>query len=190
MVIHKQINIYKPCSVYISHKCNIKINRHHHLYVNLGWSSKDIRFNKYSGKFFIEDGAKMIVNSNFIIRPGCSITLNANTTLELDGGFINNNSIIECFNKIHIGKNAHISEQVIIRDSNNHQIIGGKPKTSPIYIGDHVWIGMRAIILQGVTIGDGAVIAAGAVVNKDIPPHCLAGGVPAKVIKENIEWEE
>lgn len=68
-------------------------------------------------------------------------------------------------------------------------MIGGKEKSAPIHIGNHVWIGARATILKGVTIGDGAVVAAGAVVNKDVPPNTLVGGVPARIIKENISWE-
>ena len=52
----------------------------------------------------------------------------------------------------------------------------------PIKIGHHCWIGTGAIILQGVTIGDGAVVAAGAVVTKDVPPYTVVGGVPAKTI--------
>jgi acetyltransferase-like isoleucine patch superfamily enzyme len=47
---------------------------------------------------------------------------------------------------------------------------------------------MNATILKGVRIGDGAVIAAGSVVTKDVPSHCLAAGVPAKVIKEHVSW--
>lgn len=56
-------------------------------------------------------------------------------------------------------------------------------KNKHISIGNDVWIGRRCLILDGVTIGDGAIIAAGAVVTKDIPPYAIAGGVPAKVIK-------
>ena len=53
-------------------------------------------------------------------------------------------------------------------------------------IHDNVWIGTRATILKGVTIGEGAIVAAGAVVNKNVTPHTLVGGVPAKIIKENF----
>ena len=56
--------------------------------------------------------------------------------------------------------------------------------TKPVVIGDDVWIGANAVILPGVTIGSHCVIAAGAVVTKDVPDHTLVGGVPAKVIKK------
>lgn len=60
----------------------------------------------------------------------------------------------------------------------------------PIVIEDDVWIGARAIILKGVTIGRGAVVAAGSVVTKSIPPYALVGGVPAKVIRFRFTPEE
>jgi len=56
--------------------------------------------------------------------------------------------------------------------------------TNPVNIGNDIWIGANAVILPGVTIGDHAVVAAGAVVTKDVPPHTLVAGVPAKIIKE------
>ena len=58
----------------------------------------------------------------------------------------------------------------------------------PVHIGDHVWIGARAVVLKGVTIGDGAIVAAGAVVVDNVPPRALAAGVPARVVREEIEW--
>ena len=45
------------------------------------------------------------------------------------------------------------------------------------------------MILPGITIGDGAIVAAGAVVTKDVPARCMVGGVPAKVVKENVDWK-
>jgi maltose O-acetyltransferase len=56
--------------------------------------------------------------------------------------------------------------------------------TKPIIIGDGAWLGARATILPGVTVGAGAVVAAGAVINRDVAPHTLVGGVPARLIRE------
>ena len=102
---------------------------------------------------------------------------------------MNSNGQIDCYDSITIGDNVKIGPNVVIRDSDNHQIIrDGSVKSAPIHIGSNVWIGLNSVILKGVTIGDGAIIGAGAVVTKDIPPHCLAVGVPAKVIKTKIEY--
>ncbi len=66
----------------------------------------------------------------------------------------------------------------------------GHPATKgDVVIGNDVWIGYRAIILSGVTIGDGAVIAAGAVVTKDVPAYGIVGGNPAKLIKKRFDDE-
>ena len=66
---------------------------------------------------------------------------------------------------------------------------GFRESDSPIVIGNGVWIGMRCLILDGVTIGDGAIVAAGAVVTKDVPPFAVVGGVPAKVLKYRFSPE-
>lgn len=109
----------------------------------------------------------------------------------MGSGYINNFVNIHCSERIEIGHNVAISENVVIRDSDNHNIVSSKEhiKTKPIKIGNHVWIGMNVIILKGVTIGDGAVVAAGAVVTRDVEANSLVGGVPAKEIKNNIKWE-
>lgn len=65
-----------------------------------------------------------------------------------------------------------------------------EPEFRQVKIGNDVWVGARAMIMDGVTIGDGAVIAAGAVVTKDIPPYAIVGGVPAKVIKFRFSEQE
>ena len=62
----------------------------------------------------------------------------------------------------------------------------GSTEPAPVVIGDDVWIGRRAIIMPGVRIGNGCVIGAGAVVTKDVPPYCVVGGVPAKIIKKRV----
>ena len=127
---------------------------------------------------------------SFRTYGGTYISVADSAELSLGSGFLNNNAKISCFEKITIGEDVKISEEVIIRDSDNHSILkDGYQKTKPIHIGNHVWIGLRATILKGVTIGDGAVIAAGAVVTKDVPSKALVAGVPARVIRDNINWE-
>ena len=64
-----------------------------------------------------------------------------------------------------------------------------KALSAPVMIGNDVWIGLRAIIMPGVKIADGAVVAAGAVVTKDVPPYAVVGGVPAKIIKYRFSPE-
>lgn len=65
-------------------------------------------------------------------------------------------------------------------------IFSGRPEMLPTRIGDDVWIGFRAIVNAGVTIGEGAIIAAGAVVTKDVEPYAVMGGVPARKIGERF----
>lgn len=63
-----------------------------------------------------------------------------------------------------------------------------RPQTAPIRIGNHVWIGSRATILKGVSIGDGAIIASGAVVSRDVEAGSIVAGNPARVVKEHAQW--
>ena len=90
---------------------------------------------------------------------------------------------------VSIGRNCAISFGVTIIDDDGHGF-GPPPYSAPIVIEDHVWIGCNATILKGVTIGKGSVVAAGAVVTKSCPPNSLLAGVPAKVIRERVEWTD
>lgn len=140
--------------------------------------------------FTLCENARLVLNGTFQLFTGCRVIVNPGATLELGSGFINACCHIVCYEHIKIGHNVAIADSVKIRDSDNHAIINSRRKrTEPVIIGNNVWIGIGVTILKGVTIGDGAVIAAGSVVNKSIPANCLAGGVPAKVIKENVQWE-
>lgn len=66
-------------------------------------------------------------------------------------------------------------------------IFAGRPVVPATIIGDDVWIGFRGIINAGVTIGDGAIVAAGAVVTRDVAPYAIVGGVPARVIGRRLQ---
>lgn len=121
-----------------------------------------------------------------------------------DYTLIGNNTVVEAFDQIEIGAYTMISSEVLIMDNNNHSIYAqarlidtlgsadfNKVRINntncvhkPIKIGNHVWIGRRAIILKGVTIGDRSIVAAGAIVTKDIPADTIVAGNPAKVVKK------
>ncbi len=84
---------------------------------------------------------------------------------------------------IIIGKNVNISSQVIILTGDHDpQDKHFKYRGRSVIIEDYVWLSTRSMILPGVTIGKGAVVAAGAVVTKDVPPYTIVGGVPARKI--------
>jgi len=143
----------------------------------------------FIGVLKMMEDSEINVQNGFSIFSGHHIILMKEAKLNLGSGYINRDVKIRCFKEINIGNNVAISENVTIWDSDAHAIIGNEDKmTQPIYIGNHVWIGNNVTILKGVTIGDGAIIAAGSLVNKNIPSGCLAAGVPAKVIKENVKW--
>ena len=87
---------------------------------------------------------------------------------------------------IIIGDDTLVGPKTVIATLNHHQnpVKRANLIPKPVKIGSKVWIGANVTILPGVTIGDGAVIAAGAVVNKDVKANTIAGGVPAKYIKD------
>lgn len=139
--------------------------------------------------FSLSDHAQLKIKGDFKIFTGCKVEVSPNATLELGSGNMNDNCQIGCFHHIKIGHQVAIGEGVIFWDSDGHTIVEPDYEMAkPIVIGDHVWIGIHSIILKGVNIGDGAVVAAGSVVTKDVPAGALVGGTPARVIKEKVEW--
>jgi acetyltransferase-like isoleucine patch superfamily enzyme len=146
-------------------------------------------------------------------KPGCRIEIDRDSMItgslvfDREDAMISigqrvfiNGSIIAAA-KIEIGDDVMISWGVTIVDHNSHSISfshrandvtnwrkGQKDwthvKVAPVKIGDKVWIGVNALILKGVTIGEGAVVGAGAVVTKDVPAWTIVGGNPAQIIRE------
>jgi acetyltransferase-like isoleucine patch superfamily enzyme len=155
--------------------------------LSLGW--KNFRESRCETGFSAGKNSQVIVNGDFVVYNGSDIRVFDNGVLTLNGGFCNSGTQIVCAKRVSIGGRCAIARDVIIRDYDAHEIVSTDHEIAKdVCIGEHVWIGTRAIILKGVTIGDGAVVAAGAVVTKDVPPRCIAAGVPAKAIRENVEW--
>lgn len=134
------------------------------------------------------DENSCLVCNGFTFMYGADVILFKGAKLFLGSdSFINSDCKIRCHKEIYIGNNCAISHDFTVMDSDAHKL-NGIVNTKPVRISDSVWIGTRVTILSGVTVGEGAVIAAGSVVTHDVPPHALVGGVPAKVLKENVEW--
>lgn len=100
-----------------------------------------------------------------------------------NGTYLNRNVEIIAAQEVLIGRECMIAWDVVIMDTDQHGIGGAPAVSRPVHIGDRVWIGCRALILKGVTIGDDAVIAAGAIVTKDVPPGAVVAGQAANVIR-------
>lgn len=147
----------------------------------------------------IERNARLWANGkNAQIRIGDSTTICPYALLKTNGGKIeigrgcsvNDYSILYGFGGISMGDDVHIAAHTVIVASEHIYERLGIPDFSVemrgqgIKIENSVWIGANAVILDGVSIGLGAVIGAGAVVTKDIPPYSVAVGVPARVIKK------
>lgn len=110
---------------------------------------------------------------------GKNITLGKNVFINADCKFQDQGGIV-------IEDDALIGHGVVLATL-NHDMDPAKRAMlhpAPIHIGKRVWIGANAVITQGVTIGDNAVVAAGAVVTHDVPANCVAGGVPARILKQ------
>ncbi len=167
---------------------NASINLKGEFHVN----SNHFKGSRAEGYIRMQENSVLNVNGRFRLFYGATINLLKNATLNLGKGYINSNSVIACCNNITIGDGATIARGVHIYDGDHHSILDENGdvlnNTSPIIIEDHVWIGVNAKILKGVTIGEGSIIAAGAVVTDDIPSYCVAAGVPAKVVKKNVKW--
>lgn len=129
-------------------------------------------------------------NHPYLLRSGACIEIVNNGKLTIGQGACNVNLTIMCAKEITIGNGVRIGRNVSIRDYNGiHVIINDRyTNYAPVHIGDHCWLCTGCTIMPGVTIGEGSVVAANATVTKDVPPHSLVAGSPAKVIKENIEW--
>lgn len=136
-----------------------------------------------------------IANDSYITPP---IKISNPSNCYLMGNNSMRNAVILNLNaKFILGKGSGAAEGLKVATGNHAQIIGRfyrsitedeKPKgyDQDVIVGEDVWIGMNVTLLSGVKVGRGAILSAGAVVNKDIPPYCIAGGVPAKPIK--FKW--
>ena len=142
------------------------------------------------GTVNVGDRVKISGNATFIV----SYKVNPDPTIEIgDDVYIGFRTIFSCAERITIGNRVLMAQGVQIYDNNNHPMdpearAKNEPVepagVDPVAIEDDVWLGSNATVMRGVTVGYGSVVAAGAVVVKDVPPMSVAAGNPAKIVRE------
>lgn len=179
------------------------INRHHRLRVQTYKLFKDIHYCDSHARFnqpalMTGQGRIKLGRCNLGVWPS-PYYLNgyihieardatANIEME-DGVWINNNAVIIAErSSIRIGANTLIGTEFTVYDSDFHDLhperrMAGTHECASVNIGKNVFIGSRVMVMKGVDIGDNSVIASGSVVTKSVPANCIAGGVPARVIR-------
>jgi len=143
-------------------------------------------------KLYMEKNSRMQINGYVQIGRGSLLwVLNGGTIKIGSNSSTSGNNIIISKSEVVIGRDCQIAWGVTISDHDFHKTYENdiqNPETLPVIIGNNVWIGMNATILKGVEIGDNSIIAAGSVVTHNVLKNTMVGGVPAKLIRENIEY--
>ncbi len=132
----------------------------------------------YRHLFLIKAGAGTVIHTGCYVMKPRQITIGEHT-------LINRQCTLDGRGKLTIGNNVDIAmHTMILTEGHDIQAHDYGVKDAPVTIGDRAAIYTRALILPGVTIGEGAVVGAGSVVTRDVPPYAVVGGAPAKVIGE------
>jgi acetyltransferase-like isoleucine patch superfamily enzyme len=122
--------------------------------------------------------------THIVVGPGAQVTLGPDS-------IISSKCRVVCRDSITLKAGAGLSWDTLVMDTDHHALVVDgvkRPRHAPIEIGEWVWGGAGIKIMKGVTIGDRAVIATGSVVVSDVPAHALVGGVPARVLRQNVDW--
>ncbi len=115
--------------------------------------------------------------SELLAHPGAVLAIGKRT-------FINYGVYISAHQEVRIGARCLVGHYAYILDNSYHDVVDHlqTPRSRPVIIGDDVWIGAHAIILPGVSIGDGACVGAGAVVRESVPARAIVAGNPAQIV--------
>ena len=131
------------------------------------------------------------VDRSFVLFPPFNTDYGKNITFGKNV-FLNTGCKFQDQGGITIGDNVLIGHNVVLATLDHNICVSKRAElfAAPIVIEDNVWIGANVTVTSGVIIGKGSIVAAGAVVTKDVPEYSIAGGVPAKVIRQLTEEEK
>lgn len=120
---------------------------------------------------------------NILLYPGSRLSAEQGGKLSIGNGtYLNRGAEVIAWERVEIGRDCMIGWDALIMDTDLHPV-GDRPlRNAPVVLHDNVWIGCRAIVLKGVTIGEGSIVSAGSIVTKDVPAYTVVGGQPARVL--------
>lgn len=130
------------------------------------------------------------------IGNGCGIRCHEGNLRIGDKTVFGSNNVVNCYLDIEIGSECIFADWIYVADFDHSFDDAHRPirsqgiDTSPVRIGNGVWVANKVTITRGVTVGDGAILGANAVVTRDVPPGAIVGGVPARVIRMRPGWED
>jgi acetyltransferase-like isoleucine patch superfamily enzyme len=150
-----------------------------------GWPPAACQLSLHNSELHILGDVSLYPGCCLDVRQG-KVTIGGNTK-------INGGTQILCKQSVTIGADCHLAQDVLVRDDDGHPHgpAGTQPENrpEPVVIGDGCWVGQRAMVLKGVCLGRGSVVAAGAVVTHDVVPGALVAGIPARLVRENEIWQ-
>lgn len=175
---------------------NFKIKKHPNSHIIIKGNFRTITHIGGKNPIYIEVGdcSTLRVEGDFTVGRGVRIMLNNNSTLTIGGkekesdSGITADTLIMVYKNISMGKDFICAWNVFISDSDWHHI-EGQSHHSDIVIGNHVWIANNNNILKGTFLGNNTIVASNSkTINFVYPDNVLIGGVPAKILRENIQW--
>jgi acetyltransferase-like isoleucine patch superfamily enzyme len=205
-------NINFALYIYLNYFCrSVKREKKYHIFPYRGTSihisssaelilNGDLRFNARQGdsrfarsSLSLHENSKMIIGGFVILGHGSIIGVNPNAVLEFMGKATSNiNLKIVTQQLIRIGHDTMLGSDVIIYDSDFHPTEYSNVEfcthTSPVCIGDHVWIGTRAMIMKGSSIGMGSIIGANAYITGNVPANTLVSCIPSRTVLKDVKW--
>jgi acetyltransferase-like isoleucine patch superfamily enzyme len=138
------------------------------------------------GEYRLGRGSCLREGARLYVGPGATLTLEP-------GAAIGARSVVNVTVGVTVRAGSQVSWQCQVLDSDFHEITDAegrtRPASAPVVIGEHVLVGTGALVLKGVTLGDGAVVAAGSVVTGDVPPGTVVAGNPARPIGTAAAWQ-
>ena len=180
-----------PTVVRVSHHASIEVDPDSRLVLGMGATQQIFDVDRVRSALVMLPRSRLHVSDGRVrLGWGTKVRIARRASLVLGGGsFINANCLIIANTSVTIGQRCSVAWRTTIMDADYHLVASGRPRSAPVEIGSDVWVGTESIIMQGTSIGSGAVVAARSVVRGVVPERALVAGLPARVVRRDVSWQ-